>query len=76
MSGLPRLASRRILAFRFAPAKLAFNQRRIQLWPEEFERNHRRNCYKRIVLFGETFIASVQIEEATPSHANFPRSKP
>jgi hypothetical protein len=76
MSGLPRLASRRILAFRFAPAKLAFNQRRIQLWPEGFERNHRRNCYKRIVLFGETFIASVQIEEATLSHANLPRSKP
>jgi hypothetical protein len=29
-----------------------------------FERNHRGNRYKRIVLFGETFIASVQIEEA------------
>jgi len=28
---IPRLASRRILAFRFAPAKLTFNQRRIQL---------------------------------------------
>ena len=28
------------------------------------ERNHCANRYKRIVLFGETFIASVQIEEA------------
>ena len=27
-------------ALRFTPAKLAFNQRRIQLWPEGFERNH------------------------------------
>src|SRR3984893_17762352 len=61
---IPRLASRRTLAFRLAPAKLAFNQIRNQLWPEGFERNHRRNRYKRIVLFGETFIASVQIEEA------------
>ena len=33
---IPRLASRRIPAFRFAPAKLAFNQRRMQLWPEGF----------------------------------------
>jgi hypothetical protein len=39
------------------------------------ERNHRRNRYKRIVLFGETFIASVQIEEAKLSHANLPRSE-
>jgi hypothetical protein len=45
------------------------------LWPEGFERNHRRNRYKRIVLFGETFIASVQIEEAKLSHANLPRSE-
>jgi hypothetical protein len=72
---IPRLASRRIPAFRFAPAKLAFNQRRMQLGPERFERNHRRNRYKRIVLFGETFIASVQIEEAKLSHANLPRSE-
>jgi len=33
------------LCVRFAPAKLAFNQRRIQLGPEGFKRNHRRNCY-------------------------------
>src|SRR5256885_3276908 len=72
---IPWLASRRILAFRFAPAKLAFNQRRMQLGPERFERNHRGNRYKRIVLFGETFIASVQIEEAKLSHANLPRSE-
>src|SRR5256885_185406 len=72
---IPWLASRRILAFRFAPAKLAFNQRRMQLGPERFERNHRGNRYKRIVLFGETFIASVQIKEAKLSHANLPRSE-
>jgi hypothetical protein len=45
----------------------------MQLGPEGFERNHRGNRYKRIVLFGETFIASVQIEEAKLSHANLPR---
>ena len=72
---IPRLASRRILAFRFAPAKFALNQRRIQLWPEGFKGNHRPDRHKRIVLFGETFIASVQIEEATLSHANLPRSE-
>src|ERR1700680_3262840 len=69
------VASRRILAFRSAPAKLALNQRRIQLWPEGFERNHRRNRYKRIVLFNETFIASVQIEEAKLAHPNLPYSE-
>src|SRR5208337_2738534 len=58
---IPRLASRQTLAFRFAPAKLAFNQRRLQLRPEGFKGNLRRNRYKRIVLLGETFIASVQI---------------
>jgi hypothetical protein len=42
---------------------------------ENGERNHRGNRYKRIVLFGETFIASVQIEEAKLSHANLPRSE-
>src|SRR3984893_13405803 len=47
----------------------------MQLWPEGFERSHRRNRYKRIVLFNETFIASVQIEEAKLSHANLPRSE-
>src|SRR6202008_4348499 len=72
---IPRLASRRVLAFRFAPAKLAFNQRRLQLRPEGFERNHRRNRYKRIVLFNETFIGSVQIEEAKLSHAKLPPSE-
>ena len=36
----------------------------MQLWPEGFERNQCRNRYKRIVLFGEAFVASVQIEEA------------
>src|SRR5271165_2977919 len=72
---IPRLASRRSLAFRFAPAKLAFNQRRLQLWPEGFEGNYRPNRYKRIVLFVETFIASVQIKEAKLSHANLPRSE-
>jgi hypothetical protein len=30
---------------------------------------------RRIVLFNETFIASVQIEEAKLSHANLPRSE-
>jgi hypothetical protein len=47
----------------------------MQLGPEGLERNHRGNRYKRIVLFGETFIASVQIEEAKLSHANLPRSE-
>jgi hypothetical protein len=47
----------------------------MQLGPERFERNHRGNRDKRIVLFGETFIASVQIEEAKLSHANLPRSE-
>src|SRR3979411_427521 len=72
---IPRLASGRILAFRFAPAKLAFNQRRMQLWPEGFERNHRRNRCQRIMLFGETFIATAQIEEAKLSHPNLSRSE-
>jgi hypothetical protein len=51
------------------------NQQIFQLWPEGFERNYRRNRYKRIVLFVETFIASVQIKEAKLSHANLPRSE-
>src|SRR6202035_1002785 len=34
-----------------------------------------RNRYERIILFVETFIASVQIEEAKLSHANIPRSE-
>jgi len=58
----------------FVPAKLAFNQRRMQLWPEEFERNHRRNRHQRIVLFDEAFITSVQIEEATVP-CKLPRSE-
>src|ERR1700704_505076 len=70
----PTPMSGRILAFRFAPAKLAFNQRRMQLWPEGFERNHRRNRCQRIVLFGETFIATAQIEKAKLSHPNLSRS--
>ena len=47
----------------------------MQLGPERFEWNHRGNRYKRIVLFGETFITSVQIEEAKLSHANLPHSE-
>lgn len=38
---IPRLATRRTFAFRFAPAKLAFNQRRLQLRPEGFSRDPR-----------------------------------
>ena len=34
---IPRLASRSTLAFRVALAKLAFNQSRLQLWPEGFQ---------------------------------------
>jgi hypothetical protein len=37
--------------------------------------NHGRNRHKRIVLFGETFIAPIQIEEAKLSHANLPSSE-
>ena len=58
----------------FVPAKLAFNQRRMQLWPEEFERNHRRNRHQRIVLFDEAFITSVQIEESQAVPCKLPRS--
>ena len=36
-------------AFRFAPAKLAFSAPHSAF--QGFKRNHRRNCYKRIVLF-------------------------
>src|ERR1700719_1283879 len=68
---LPRQASEK----RQGTKSRAFNQRRMQLGPERFERNYRGNRYKRIVLFGETFIASVQIEEAKLSHANPPRSE-
>src|SRR5947208_2459648 len=72
---IPRLASRQTLARRIAHAKLALDQRRLQLRPERFEGNHRRNRYERIILFVETFIASDQIEEAKLSHANIPRSE-
>src|SRR2546421_12887133 len=72
---IPRLASRQTLARRIARAKLALDQRRLQLRPERFEGNHRRNRYERITLFVETFIASDQIEEAKLSHANIPRSE-
>src|SRR6202045_5435978 len=72
---IPRLASRQTLARRIARAKLALDQRRLQLRPERFEGNHRRNRYERIILLVETFIASVQIEEAKLSHANIPRSE-
>src|ERR1700730_13235285 len=60
---------------RIARAKLALDQRRLQLRPERFEGNHRRNRYERITLFVESFIASDQIEEAKLSHANIPRSE-
>src|ERR1700730_15973583 len=73
--GIPKLACRQTLACRIDRAKLALDQRRLQLRPERFERNHRRNRYERIILFVETFIASVQIEEAKLSHANIPRSE-
>jgi len=72
---IPRLASRQTLARRIARAKLALDQRRLQLRPERFEGNHRRNRYERITLFVETFIASDQIEEAKLSHADIPRSE-
>ena len=72
---IPRLASRQTLARRIARAKLALDQRRLQLRPERFEGKHRRNRYERITLFVETFIASDQIEEAKLSLANIPRSE-
>src|SRR3981081_2651929 len=68
--------SRQTLARRIARATLALDRRRLQLRPERFEGNHRRNRYEQIILFVETLIASVQIEEAKLSHANIPRSEP
>jgi hypothetical protein len=55
---------------------LAFNQRRLQLRTERLEWNHRRDRHKRIVLFVETFVASVQIEEPKLSYHNLLRSEP
>src|SRR5438876_3419845 len=68
-----QLRPAKLLRVAIARAKLALDQRRLQL-PERFEGNHRRNRYERITLFVETFIASGQIEEAKLSHANIPRS--
>src|ERR1700730_5952090 len=51
------------------------NRSRNQLWPGGFERNHRRDRHKRIALFIETFVASVQIEETKLSHAKLLRSE-
>jgi len=74
---VPWLASRRTLAFRVAPAKLAFNQCRLQLWPEGFEWNHRRDRHQRIVLGVEAFIAPAQIKETQlPHRTRSKRSNP
>src|SRR6195256_1925596 len=70
-----QLRPAKLLRVAIARAKLALDQRRLQLRPERFEGNHRRNRYARITLFVETFIASDQIEEAKLSHANIPRSE-
>ena len=68
---IPRLAS---LAFRVAIAKLAFNQSRLQLWPEGFERNHRRDHCKRIAL-SINFHNVGSNRKNQLSHANSPRSE-
>ena len=49
-------------------AKPTFDQRRLEHRPEGFEWNHRRDRQKWMVLFVETFEASVQIEEIISSY--------
>src|SRR2546423_8673224 len=65
---IPRLASRQTLARRIARAKLALDQRRLQLRPERFEGKHRRNRYERITLFIETLhsVGSNRRSQAVP----------
>src|ERR1700716_2029368 len=65
---IPWLAPCRTLARHVARPKPACDQRCLQLRPQRFPRNHRRDRHQRIVLDVEAFIAPAQIKETQLPH--------